>query len=45
MENQFSLPRDTRNTHLLPDRVTAKILVDSFFVNVRTMWEWKPRHY
>jgi hypothetical protein len=35
MESQFSLPSNTRNTHLIPDKVTAGVLVDSFFVNVR----------
>ena len=33
-EIPFSLPSDTELTHLLPDRQTALILVDSFFVNV-----------
>ena len=33
-EIPFSLPKDTELTHLLPDRQTALILVDSFFVNV-----------
>ena len=34
METPFSLPRDIELTHLLPDKPTALILVDSFFVNV-----------
>lgn len=35
MESQFSLPSNSRGTHLLPDKRTAYVLVDSFFVNVR----------
>lgn len=34
METPFSLPPDTELTHLLPEKQTALILVDSFFVNV-----------
>lgn len=33
-ETPFSLPPDTELTHLLPEKQTALILVDSFFVNV-----------
>ena len=33
-EPPFSLPPDTELTHLLPEKQTAMILVDSFFVNV-----------
>ena len=39
-ETPFSLPPDTELTHLLPEKQTALILVDSFFVNVST----KPSH-
>ena len=34
LETPFYLPPDTGLTHLLPERHTALILVDSFFVNV-----------
>lgn len=34
METPFSLPPDTELTHLLPEKQTALILVDAFFVNV-----------
>ena len=34
IETPFSLPPDTELTHLLPEKYTALILVDSFFVNV-----------
>ena len=33
-ETVLSLPLDTELTHLLPEKQTALILVDSFFVNV-----------
>ncbi len=33
-EPPFSLPSETELTHLLPEKQTALILVDSFFVNV-----------
>ncbi|KAK8221422.1 fungal-specific transcription factor domain-containing protein [Phyllosticta capitalensis] len=32
-ETPFSLPPNSRHTHLLPDKRTAYILVDSFFIN------------
>lgn len=35
VESQFSLAPDTRLTHLLPDKDTAKTLVDAFFVNTQ----------
>lgn len=35
-EIPFSLSSNTELTHLLPERQTAMILVDSFFVNVST---------
>ncbi|CAF9927960.1 MAG: hypothetical protein ALECFALPRED_003918 [Alectoria fallacina] len=38
-EIPFSLPSDTELTHLLPDRQTALILVDSFFVNTHALVE------
>jgi hypothetical protein len=34
MESQFSLPSNTRITHLLPDKQTATVLAESFFINV-----------
>ncbi len=34
METPFSLPANTELTHLLPEKQTAMILVDSFFVHV-----------
>lgn len=34
VENTISLPPNIRRTHLLPDRQTADVLVDSFFTNV-----------
>jgi hypothetical protein len=34
VENITTLPRNVRNTHLLPDKATADILVDAFFTNV-----------
>lgn len=34
METPFSLAPDTELTHLLPEKHTALILVDSFFLNV-----------
>ena len=33
-EIPFSLPSDTQLSHLLPEKQTALILVDSFFINV-----------
>ena len=33
-ETPFHLPSDTELTHLLPEKYTALVLVDSFFVNV-----------
>ena len=35
-ETPFSLSTNTELTHLLPEKQTALILVDSFFVNVST---------
>lgn len=34
VENPLSLPYGFRRTHLLPDRETADILVNSYFTNV-----------
>lgn len=34
VETVIELPQNTRRTHLLPDRVTAIVLVESFFNNV-----------
>jgi len=34
VENTTTLPRNVRNTHLLPDKATANILLDAFFTNV-----------
>lgn len=34
VENTISLPPNVRHTHLLPDRQTANVLVDSYFTNV-----------
>lgn len=34
METPISLPPKTELTHLLPEKQTALVLVDSFFVNV-----------
>lgn len=34
VENITVLPRNVRNTHLLPEKATAIILVDAFFTNV-----------
>lgn len=39
-EIPFSLPPDTELTHLLPEKQTASILVDSFFVNVSIEPSW-----
>jgi len=33
-EGQFSLPVTTRQTHLLPAKQTAQVLVDAFFTHV-----------
>ncbi|KAF2476918.1 uncharacterized protein BDR25DRAFT_339021 [Lindgomyces ingoldianus] len=33
VEGQFSLPAGARHTHLLPDKRTARVLVDAFFIN------------
>lgn len=38
-ETAFSLPPDTGLTHLLPEKQTALILVDSFFVNTHALVE------
>jgi hypothetical protein len=34
MESQFSLASNTRHSLLIPHKITAKILADSFFTNV-----------
>jgi hypothetical protein len=34
VENCLSLPPDFRRTHLLPDKQTANVLVNSYFTNV-----------
>lgn len=34
VESTACLPQNIRNAHLLPERKTAVILVDSFFINV-----------
>jgi hypothetical protein len=34
VENTISLPPNIRRTHLLPDRQTANVLVEAFFMNV-----------
>lgn len=39
LETPFSLPPDTELTHLLPEKQTALILVDSFFVNTYALVE------
>lgn len=33
VENTISLPANIRHTHLLPDRQTANVLIDSYFTN------------
>ncbi len=33
VENAVSLPPHIRHTHLLPDRQTSNVLVDSYFTN------------
>lgn len=33
VENTVFLPPHIRHTHLLPDRQTADVLVDSYFIN------------
>ena len=38
LERSLTVPSGIRLTHLLPDRQTARVLVDSFFINVS-----KPR--
>jgi hypothetical protein len=35
MENIVTLPTNVRTPHILPDRETANILVESYFTNVR----------
>jgi hypothetical protein len=37
VENTITLPRNVRNTHLLPEKATAVILVDAFFTNVSNL--------
>ncbi|KAK6585424.1 hypothetical protein PZA11_002151 [Diplocarpon coronariae] len=39
VENTASLPPGTRHTHLLPDRETADVLVESYFTNVNGFME------
>ncbi|PBP24323.1 hypothetical protein BUE80_DR004639, partial [Diplocarpon rosae] len=39
VENTASLPANTRHTHLLPDRETANVLVESYFTNVNGLME------
>lgn len=34
VEHTVTLPPNIRRTHLLPDKKTAMVLVDSFFTNV-----------
>jgi hypothetical protein len=34
VESAISLPANIRQTHLLPDRQTANVLVDAYFTNV-----------
>lgn len=34
VENSITLPESIRRTHLLPDKATANVLVDSYFTNV-----------
>jgi hypothetical protein len=34
VENTISLPANIRQTHLLPDRHTANVLVDAYFTSV-----------
>ena len=36
VENAVCLPANMRQTHLLPDRQTADVLVDAYFTNVRS---------
>jgi hypothetical protein len=44
-ESQFSLPPNTRHTHLIPDKVTAKVLVESFFVNASNFPDSNQHQY
>jgi hypothetical protein len=37
VENVITLPENIRHTHLLPDRQTANILVESYFTNVSSV--------
>ncbi|KAK0125114.1 hypothetical protein ONS96_008980 [Cadophora gregata f. sp. sojae] len=39
VENTTSLPVNVRHTHLLPDRQTANVLVDSYFTNINGLIE------
>ncbi|KAH7360451.1 fungal-specific transcription factor domain-containing protein [Rhexocercosporidium sp. MPI-PUGE-AT-0058] len=39
VENTVSLPPNIRHTHLLPDRQTANVLVDSYFTNINGLVE------
>ncbi|KAF2657079.1 hypothetical protein K491DRAFT_349338 [Lophiostoma macrostomum CBS 122681] len=44
VEGQFSLPFNSRHTHLLPEQRTARVLVDSFFVNTHGLLQIFERH-
>ncbi|KAH8791387.1 fungal-specific transcription factor domain-containing protein [Hyaloscypha finlandica] len=39
VENIITLPENIRHTHLLPDRQTANILVESYFTNINGLVE------
>ncbi|KAH7418129.1 fungal-specific transcription factor domain-containing protein [Cadophora sp. MPI-SDFR-AT-0126] len=39
VENTIALPANVRYTHLLPDRQTANVLVDSYFTNINGLIE------
>lgn len=43
-ESQLSVPHDARRTHLLPDKATAYILADAFFINVSYPSLIEPRY-
>ena len=45
LEAPFSLPPDTELTHLLPEKHTASVLVDSFFLNVSIELSRSARKY
>lgn len=44
METTMTLPPSFRPTHLLPDRQTAQVLVNSYFVNVQFAPSNVPRY-